>query len=332
MRCTALRPLTPGRRSRRAPAQCRPGPRPARPEAEPPAVLGWRWPQAVWLTAGGTCCFPGPAPRVANSTWFAGRAMSVLSAPEFTGAFSNRDYRVQAALLRCPYGIGLQPLDRFLAVADRFRHCPWPGNDRGPAAGCPVGRRSGSRPAHPCRHFPAAASTRPGLTRQRSSRRSPPARSACSPQCRPVPAAPAQSSRALDAILSRFTARMRPLCDLVGGLDARRGRRYPAAVAPAGTNLGIQGVRRCGGRATRVMSNRPCIWRPPGFPGGAGVRLGAGVGCAAAYLDRVIPLKDEAGSEYETVAQRDNERFSVKTMQCLADVIETRERDRWPGR
>jgi hypothetical protein len=41
-------------------------------------------------------------------------------------------------------------------------------------------------------------------------------------------------------------------------------------------------------------------------------------GRAPAYSHRVIPLKDEAGTEYETVVQRDNEPFSVKTMQCLA--------------
>ena len=42
--------------------------------------------------------------------------------------------------------------------------------------------------------------------------------------------------------------------------------------------------------------------------------------------DCVIPLEDEAGAEDETVAQRDNEPLIVKTMQCLADVIETSER------
>jgi hypothetical protein len=46
----------------------------------------------------------------------------------------------------------------------------------------------------------------------------------------------------------------------------------------------------------------------------------------AAYSDCIIPLKEEAGAEYETVAQRDNEPFIVKTMQCFADVIKTGER------
>ena len=58
---------------------------------------------------------------------------------------------------------------------------------------------------------------------------------------------------------------------------------------------------------------------------GAGVRLCAG-GRAWAYSACVIPLEDEAGAEYETVAQRDNEPLIVKAMQCLADVIKTSER------
>jgi hypothetical protein len=40
----------------------------------------------------------------------------------------------------------------------------------------------------------------------------------------------------------------------------------------------------------------------------------------------VIPFEDEAGAEYETVAQRDNEPLIVKVMQCLADAIKTSER------
>jgi hypothetical protein len=66
-------------------------------------------------------------PRMANSGLFAQRALSVLAAPEFASPFSDRDYRVQAALLGCPYGTGLQPLDRFLAVTDvHLPDRPWP--------------------------------------------------------------------------------------------------------------------------------------------------------------------------------------------------------------
>ena len=204
---------------------------------------------------------------MANSTWFAGRALSVLSAPEFTGAFSNRDYWVQAALLRCPYGIGLQPLDRFLAVADRFLpDRPWPALEM-----IEVLQRAArwDDAAEAVRHIHAA------IPRDREHQ----ARLDAAEVITKIAAGEAglqlqrlrsrgrlrSQARALNAILSRFTARMRPLCDLVGGLDARRGRRYPAAVAPGWDEPGIQGVRRCGGRATRVMSNRPCIWRPPGF-------------------------------------------------------------------
>ena len=66
-------------------------------------------------------------PRVANSGLFAQRALSVLAAPEFADPFSNRDYRVQAALLACPYGTARQPLDRFATVTDlHLPDRPWP--------------------------------------------------------------------------------------------------------------------------------------------------------------------------------------------------------------
>ena len=52
---------------------------------------------------------PGRPPRLANSRLFAERALSVLAAPELADYFNMRDYRVQAALLACPYGTGLQP-------------------------------------------------------------------------------------------------------------------------------------------------------------------------------------------------------------------------------
>jgi hypothetical protein len=66
-------------------------------------------------------------PRVANSGLFAQRALSVLAAPEFADPFSGRDYRVQAALLGCPYGTGRQPLERFLTVTNvHLPDHPWP--------------------------------------------------------------------------------------------------------------------------------------------------------------------------------------------------------------
>jgi hypothetical protein len=66
-------------------------------------------------------------PRLANSRLFAERALSVLAAPELADYFNMRDYRVQAALLACPYGTGLQPVVSFTAVADlHLPDHPWP--------------------------------------------------------------------------------------------------------------------------------------------------------------------------------------------------------------
>jgi hypothetical protein len=66
-------------------------------------------------------------PRLANSGLFAVRALSVLAAPEFADYFNERDYRVQAALLACPYGTSLQPLDSFVPAADlHLPDRPWP--------------------------------------------------------------------------------------------------------------------------------------------------------------------------------------------------------------
>src|SRR5260370_31725067 len=56
-------------------------------------------------------------PRLANSRLFAERALSVLAAPELADYFNMRDYHVQAALLSCPYGTGLQPVVSFTAAA-----------------------------------------------------------------------------------------------------------------------------------------------------------------------------------------------------------------------
>jgi len=66
-------------------------------------------------------------PRLANSRLFAERALSVLAAPELADYFNMRDYRVQAALLACPYGTGLQPAASFTAVgALHLPDHPWP--------------------------------------------------------------------------------------------------------------------------------------------------------------------------------------------------------------
>lgn len=66
-------------------------------------------------------------PRLANSGLFAVRALAVLADPEFADYFNERDYGVQAALLACPYGISIQPLDGFLPAANlHLPDHPWP--------------------------------------------------------------------------------------------------------------------------------------------------------------------------------------------------------------
>jgi hypothetical protein len=66
-------------------------------------------------------------PRLANSGLFAQRALTVLADPELADYFNQRDYRVQAALLACPYGTSLQPLASFLTVTDlHLPDHPWP--------------------------------------------------------------------------------------------------------------------------------------------------------------------------------------------------------------
>jgi hypothetical protein len=65
--------------------------------------------------------------RLANSRLFAERALSVLATAELTDYFNVPDYRVQAALLECPYGTGLQPMDGFTAATDlHLPDHPWP--------------------------------------------------------------------------------------------------------------------------------------------------------------------------------------------------------------
>jgi hypothetical protein len=148
-------------------------------------------------------------PRMANSGLFAVRALSVLAAPEFADYFNERDYRVQAALLACPYGTSLQPLDSFVPAADlHLPDHPWPALEM-----IEVLQRAGrwDDAAEIARHIHAAI---PGTPEHQAradlttiiaelaagetllSTGTVPA----------VPATPAQSGRALDDILSRYTA------------------------------------------------------------------------------------------------------------------------------
>ena len=69
---------------------------------------------------------PWPA-RLANSGAFAERALSVLASAELVDYFNSPDVDIQVALLGCPYGLGLQPIERFTQVTDL--HLPdhlWP--------------------------------------------------------------------------------------------------------------------------------------------------------------------------------------------------------------
>jgi hypothetical protein len=192
-------------------------------------------------------------PRVANSGLFAQRALSVLAAPEFADPFRDRDYRVQAALLGCPYGTGLQPLDRFLAVTDvHLPDRPWPALEmiealqraaRWDDAAQVAGHIAASIPQdreHQARLDLAAviAEIAAGEAALRTG---------------PAPAAPAalgQSGEALDEILARFAAaadarralqeasRPQPpprLGELAGRLDSAARVISTAQVAPAMT-------------------------------------------------------------------------------------------------
>jgi len=148
-------------------------------------------------------------PRVANSGLFAQRALSVLAAPEFAGSFSERDYRVQAALLGCPYGTGRQSLDRFLAVTDLYlpdrplpalemievlqRAARW---DDAAEAARHISAAIPRDREHQARLDLAAVITE--IAAGEAGLRTGPVPA--------VPAAPAKSSGVLDAILARFAA------------------------------------------------------------------------------------------------------------------------------
>jgi hypothetical protein len=172
-------------------------------------------------------------PRVANSSAFAQRALSALAAPEFTGAFSDRDYRVQAALLNCPYGIGRQPLDRFLAVADLYLpDRPWPALEMIEilqraarwADAAEVARHISAAIPHDPEHQPRLdlADVITGIAVGEAGLE------ATVPA---VPAAPARSSNALDAILGRFAA----------VADARRALREASRPQPSQSLTALAG-------------------------------------------------------------------------------------------
>lgn len=64
--------------------------------------------------------------RLANSGAFAERALSVLASPELADYFNAPNLDVQVALLGCPYGLGLQPIERFIKVTDlHLPDHPW---------------------------------------------------------------------------------------------------------------------------------------------------------------------------------------------------------------
>ena len=148
-------------------------------------------------------------PRLANSGLFAARALSVLADAEFADYFNMRDYRVQAALLACPYGTSLQPLDSFAPSADlHLPDHPWPALEM-----IEVLQRAGrwDDAAEMARHIHAAI---PG-TREHQARADLTAviaelatgETLLSTGTIPaVPATPAQSGQSLDDILSRYTA------------------------------------------------------------------------------------------------------------------------------
>jgi hypothetical protein len=148
-------------------------------------------------------------PRLANSGLFAQRALSVLADPEFADYFNQRDYRVQAALLACPYGTSLQPLTSFLTVTDlHLPDHPWPAlemievlqraarwDDAAEVAGHIAAAIPRDREHQPCVDL-ATAIAELAAGEARLSAGTAPA----------VPAAPAQSGPHLDVILSRYTA------------------------------------------------------------------------------------------------------------------------------
>ena len=142
-RRAALLPLVIGGRRRRAPrfrstilsqrsraASVPFAPLPsAFPTTRPRRRPAWRssWQTGSRRMACGTCCCPGGLPAWRTAACSRSGHCRCWPLPEFADSFNERDYRVQAALLGCPYGIGLQPLERFLAVTDlHLPDRPWP--------------------------------------------------------------------------------------------------------------------------------------------------------------------------------------------------------------
>lgn len=148
-------------------------------------------------------------PRVANSELFAQRALTVLAAPEFAGASSSRDYRVQAALLACPYGTGHQSLDRFTTVTDLYLpDRPWPALEM-----IEVLQRAGrwddaARIAgHICAAIPHDREHQARLDLATTISEIATGEAGLGTGPAPgVPAAPSRSGAALDAVLARFAA------------------------------------------------------------------------------------------------------------------------------
>ncbi len=148
-------------------------------------------------------------PRLANSGLFAQRALSVLANPEFADYFNERDYRVQGALLTCPYGISLQPLSSFLTVTDlHLPDHPWPALEM-----IEVLQRAArwDDAAEVARHIAAAIpqdrehQPRVDLTAVIADLAAGEARLSGG-TIPAVPAAPAQPGRGLNVIMSRYTA------------------------------------------------------------------------------------------------------------------------------
>jgi hypothetical protein len=148
-------------------------------------------------------------PRLANSGLFARRALRVLADPGSADYFNQRDYRVQAALLACPYGTSLQPLTSFLTVTDlHLPDHPWPALEM-----IEVLQRAArwNDAAEIARHIAAAIprdrehQARVDLTTAMAELAAGEARLSGG-TVPTVPAAPAQSGHALDVILSRYTA------------------------------------------------------------------------------------------------------------------------------
>ena len=221
-------------------------------EAEVPALLALR--VADKLSAYGLrdLLLSWWPPRVANSGLFAQRALSVLAAPEFADPFSERDYRVQVALLGCPYGTGRQPLDRFLTVTDlHLPDRPWPALEM-----IEVLQRAArwDDAAEVARHISAAiphdrehqarldlVTVITEITAGESGLRA--------GTVSAVPAVPAKSSGALDTILARFAAAAdaRRALHEASSLSPRSAwassqagwRRLPRAVQPAGSPLPV---------------------------------------------------------------------------------------------